>query len=59
VRLSNRDSAVRLYYRSYVGLRGGNRWVCVAARIGSDDAFVATAYGTRSMKKGETLWKRQ
>jgi hypothetical protein len=51
---SNAD--VRLYYRYYVKTTVGSKYLCVVVKVGSNDAFVITAYLTDRIKKGTTRW---
>ena len=50
------DETARLYYRFYSGTRLGDKFVCVAVKVGTDDVFVLTAYLTDKPKKGTVLW---
>ena len=50
VRASRSSPTVQLYYRLYPGLRGRNRYVCLAVKRGSGDSFILTGYLDRSIK---------
>ena len=50
------DPAARLYYRFYVGTKGGDKHLCIIVKLSGDDAFVVTAYLTDSVKKGRVIW---
>lgn len=50
------DAYVRLYYRFYQDTMVGEKFLCVVVKVGSDDAFVVTAYLTDRVKKGNVLW---
>jgi hypothetical protein len=44
VRVSRRDTNVRLFYEFYAQTRIGDKWLCVVVKYLADDAFVITAY---------------
>ena len=50
------DPHARLYYRFYLGMLVGDKFVCVVVKVVADDAFVLTAYLTDRVKKGVPLW---
>ncbi|MBF0228140.1 MAG: DUF4258 domain-containing protein [Desulfamplus sp.] len=52
IRLSRKDSAVYLFYRS----EHISRWVCAVAKRLNGDGFLITAYPTDSIKEGEQIW---
>ena len=52
VRESSKNSEVHMYYRP-----AGPHQICVVvAPTGPDERFVVTAYFTRNVKEGSTLW---
>ncbi len=53
------DPEARLYYRSYVGTRVGDKWLCVVVKLTGEDAFVLTAYLTDKAKRGVQIWPRE
>lgn len=55
---SRSDDEVNLYYKHYLGLSIGDKYLCVVVKFKQDDAFVITAYFTDSIKKGDVLWKK-
>ena len=59
VMLSISDEDARLYYRFYFGTKVGNKYLCVVVKIGTDDAFVLTAYLTDMIKKGVLIWPKK
>lgn len=54
IRLSRRDSAVYLFYRS----ERGNRWVCAVARRLEAEGFLITTYPTDVIKEGTRVWPK-
>lgn len=55
---SRSDDEVNLYYKHYLGLSIGDKYLCIVVKFKQDDAFVITAYFTDSIKKGDVLWKK-
>ena len=55
---SKSDEETKLYYRHYIGLSIGNKYLCIVVKFKEADAFVITAYFTDSIKKGDILWKK-
>ena len=50
------DADVHLYYRFYFRTIVGGKYLCVVVKIREKGSFVLTAYLTKRMKKGVTLW---
>ena len=53
---SRTDPAAELSYRFYLGIKVGDKWLCVVVKYAANDAFVVTAYLTDQLKKGTQLW---
>ena len=53
------DSEAELYYRFYLGTRGGDKYLCVIVKVKGSDAFVLTAYLTDTIKRGELIWPKK
>ena len=51
------DEKAHLYHRFYVGMRVGDKHLCVVVKIQEDDAFVVTAYLTDRIRRGAVLWR--
>jgi hypothetical protein len=54
VRRSRRDPSVYMYYRPW-----WDKLICVVAKLLNDEGFIITAYPTRRMAPGDTVWQRQ
>lgn len=54
IRISRRDSAVYLFYRS----ENGPRWVCAVAKHLETDGFLITTYPTDAIKEGTRVWPK-
>ncbi len=54
IRLSRRDSAVYLFYRS----EHGNRWVCAVAKRLDAEGYLITTYPTDAIKEGTRVWPK-
>jgi hypothetical protein len=52
------DSSVHLYYRLYERSPVGRKYLMVAVKIVSDDAFVITAFFTDEPKGGKSVWPK-
>ena len=52
------DPQARLYYRFYVGIRVGDKYLCVVVKKNDTDAFLLTAYLTDKIKRGVRLWPK-
>jgi hypothetical protein len=57
VKRSKRDEAVLLYYRYFTDILDG-KFLLVVVKKGAKRSFILTAYVTRSIMKGNTLWER-
>ena len=55
---SKTDSLASLYYRYYLKIKVGNKFLCVIVKKGKEDAFILTAYLTDKVKDGEIIWKK-
>jgi len=55
---SKSDEEARLYYKHYIGLSIGDKYLCVVVKFKEADAFVVTAYFTDSIKRGDVIWKK-
>ena len=53
------DEEAHLYYRFYIEMRVGNKYLCVVVKCKVNDAFVLTAYLTDSIKKGAIIWPQK
>jgi len=53
---SRSDNSVMLFYSVLNETRVGVKWLCVAVKYSTDDAFVLTAYLTDKPKKGKQKW---
>ncbi|MBM4306319.1 MAG: hypothetical protein FJ115_01200 [Deltaproteobacteria bacterium] len=56
---SRSDLEAELFYRYYSETSVGNKYMCVIVKGGRQDPFIITAYFTDTMKRGETLWRKQ
>ena len=54
IRLSRRDSAVYLFYRS----EHENRWVCAVTKRLETEGFLVTTYPTDTIKEGTRIWPK-
>ena len=54
IRLSRRDPAVYLFYRS----ERGNRWVCAVAKRLAMEGYLITTYPTDAIKEGTRVWPK-
>lgn len=52
------DPASALHYRYYLGMRVGDKWLCVVVKYSTLDTFVLTAYLTDKPKRGIQLWPK-
>ena len=52
------DPAVHVYHRFYPQTPVTRKYLLVAVKIGTDDAFVLTAFFSSRSKKGATIWQR-
>lgn len=59
VRKSSSDANAVLFYRFYIQMVIGEKWLCVVVKYLPDDAFIVTAYFTDKLKKGEDLWQSE
>jgi len=53
---STSDPEVELYYRFCEGTLVGDKYLCVAVKLLTNDAFVLTAYLTDAIKRGVVVW---
>lgn len=56
---SHSDPQARLYYRMYVTMRVGDKYLCVVVKVTENDAFVLTAYLMSRPAGGRQLWPRK
>jgi hypothetical protein len=49
----------RLYYRRYIGMEKGDKWVCVVVKFLENNAFISTASLTRRIILGELIWRKE
>ena len=53
VRKSIKDKSVALYYKKF-----GKYYYCAVVRHLNGEGFLITAYITKNVKEGETIWKK-
>lgn len=56
---SRTDPSVELCYREYMETPVTTKYMCVVVKEQPDRYFIATAYFTNTVKKGETLWPKK
>lgn len=52
------DPQARLYYRTYVATRVGDKHLCVVVKMADNDAFILTAYLMTKPAGGKQLWPK-
>jgi hypothetical protein len=55
---SERDPEVLLYHKHYRATPVSEKYLLVAVKIQTNDAFVITAFFTDAIKKGEQAWEK-
>ncbi len=54
---TNADATVHIYHRFYEMTPVTSKFLQVVVKLLEEDAFVLTAFFSRQMKKGTTIWK--
>ncbi|MCI0438187.1 MAG: hypothetical protein L0177_03545 [Chloroflexi bacterium] len=56
---STSNPNARLYYRYYTNTAYGDKYVVVVVIIDEGDAWIATAYISNRIKRGNWIWQRR